>query len=251
MRAWWRWSVAAPATEVAWYALEGQDTHGKPPHWLAAPATADESGQSFDLYVGGVYAGRPAFRMPGTYNVANATAALAAVCQGYGVSVDAAMGALPGFLGVRRRQDLLFEASGVRVYDDFAHHPTAVEETLRGLRARHPKGALWAVFEPRSATACRALHQEAYGKAFGPATRVLLAPLGRPDIPVDERLDRDRIVADLAARGVIGEASASVPAIVERLARETKPGDTVALLSNGAFGGIYETLRAALETRSE
>src|SRR4030095_39971 len=150
---------------------------------------ADENGQAFDLYVGGVLAGRVAIRMPGLHNIRNATAALAAVTQGYGVPLTPASGALARFEGVRRRQDLLFEARGVRVYDDFAHHPTAVEETLRALRSRHPTGSLWAVFEPRSATACRSLHQELYARAFSAADRVIFAPLGRTDIPEPDRLD--------------------------------------------------------------
>jgi len=232
--------------EVAWFALEGDDTHGKPPHWLAAPATVDSQGQSFDLYAGGVYAGRVATRLPGHHNVRNAVAALGAVCQGYGVALDAAVGALQRFDGVRRRQDLLFEAKGVRVYDDFAHHPTAVDETLRALRARHAEGALWAVFEPRSATACRALHQDPYARAFGAASRVVFAPLGRGDIPEPERLDLGRLVRELGAAGVLAEAAPSVDAIVATIAAGARPGDTVALLSNGAFGGIYDKLREAL-----
>jgi UDP-N-acetylmuramate: L-alanyl-gamma-D-glutamyl-meso-diaminopimelate ligase len=147
---------------------------------------------------------------------------------------------------VRRRQDLLFEARGVRVYDDFAHHPTAVDETLRALRARHAEGALWAVFEPRSATACRAIHQEPYARAFGSASRVIFAPLGRSDIPEAERLDLTRLVGALGAAGIEAEAAPSVEAIVAAIAAGAKPGDTVALLSNGAFGGIYEKLREAL-----
>jgi len=182
---------AGARAEVAWFALEGDDTHGRPPHWLAAPVAADASGQTFDLYAGGVFAGRVAMRIPGHHNVRNALAAIGAVCQGYGVPLAAATAALGRFEGVRRRQDLLFEARGVRVYDDFAHHPTAVDETLRALRARHAEGALWAVFEPRSATACRAIHQEAYARAFGAASRVVFAPLGRSDIPEPERLTGD------------------------------------------------------------
>jgi UDP-N-acetylmuramate: L-alanyl-gamma-D-glutamyl-meso-diaminopimelate ligase len=232
--------------EVAWFALEGDDTHDKPPHWLAAPVTADANGQTFDLYAGGVFAGRVGMRIPGHHNVRNALAALAAVAQGYGVPLDLATRALATFDGVRRRQDLLFEARGVRVYDDFAHHPTAVDETLRALRARHADGALWAVFEPRSATACRALHQEPYAKAFGSATRVVFAPLGRPDIPAAERLDLEKLVRDLNAKGVTAEAAPSIDAIVASIAAGAKPGDTVALLSNGAFGGIYERLKEAL-----
>lgn len=232
--------------EVAWFALEGDDTHGQPPHWLAAPAGADAGGQSFDLYAGGVLAGRAALRVPGLHNARNALAALAAAAQGYGAPISTLLPALARFEGVRRRQDLLFELRGVRVYDDFAHHPTAVDETLRALRTRHPRGRLWAVFEPRSATACRALHQDAYARAFGAADRVILAPLGRSEIPAGERLDLDRLAAELRAAGKDAEAAPSVEAIVHAIASGARPGDTIALLSNGAFGGIYEKLRAAL-----
>ena len=236
----------AARAEVAWFTLEGDDTHGQPPHWLAAPAGADASGQAFDLYAGGVFAGRAALKMPGLHNVRNALAAIAAAAQGYGVPIATLVPALSRFTGVRRRQDLLFELRGVRVYDDFAHHPTAVDETLRALRARHPEGRLWAVFEPRSATACRAIHQEAYARAFGVADRVILAPLGRSEIPAGERLDLDRLTAELRGGGKEAVAAPSVEAIVEAVAESARPGDTIALLSNGAFGGIYEKLRAAL-----
>src|SRR6185312_15578798 len=91
--------------------------------------------------------------------------------------------ALTRFAGVKRRQELRGVADGVRVYDDFAHHPTAVLETLSGFRARHPEGKLIAVFEPRSATASRRIHQEAYAAAFAAADEILLAPVGRSEIP--------------------------------------------------------------------
>jgi len=241
--------VKEARAEVAWFALEGEETHGMPPHWLAAPVAAGEEGQTFDLYAGGMYAGRVALSIPGRHNMKNALAALAAAAQGYGVPLSAAMEALPRFSGVRRRQDLLFEADGVRVYDDFAHHPTAVEETVAAMRAKHRGGALWAVFEPRSATACRALHQAEYERAFLGADRVVLAPVGRPEIPDGERLDTGKIAAALRAAGKQADAAASVDAIVASIAADARPGDTVLLLSNGAFGGIYEKLRAALEAR--
>ncbi len=239
----------AAKCEVAYYALSTDDIGNVPPHWMAAPGAADATGQSFDLFVGGVSAGRVRLGVPGLHNVRNATAAIASACHGYGVDVRRAIEAIESFSGVRRRQDLIYEVGGVRVYDDFAHHPTAVRETLAALRARHPSGSLFAVFEPRSATACRALHQAEYAKSFDDAGRVVLAPLGRPDIPSEERLDRASLVTALAARGVSAQASESVDDIVAMLARDAKPGDTIALLSNGAFGGIYETLKRALESR--
>jgi UDP-N-acetylmuramate: L-alanyl-gamma-D-glutamyl-meso-diaminopimelate ligase len=237
---------SAARAEVAWFALEGDDMHGAPPHWLAAPAEVSASGQSFDLYVGGVYAGRAAVSIPGRHNIRNALAAAAAVAQGFGVPLTTVVSALATFAGVRRRQDLLYEVRGVRVYDDFAHHPTAVDETLRALRARHAEGRLWAVFEPRSATACRALHQADYARAFSAADRIVFAPLGRSEIPEAERLDLGALVVALRASGKDAFAAPSVEAIIDLIAQGAAPGDTVALLSNGAFGGIYDKLREAL-----
>ena len=232
--------------ETAFYALDGDDMGSAPPHWLACPVASGPEGQTFDLFVGGVAAGRAALPSPGLHNLRNALAALAACCQGYGVSVRDGVRALSTFAGVRRRQDLLYIARGVSVYDDFAHHPTAVRETLAALRAKHASGKLFAVFEPRSATACRSLHQREYETAFASADRVLLSPLGRSDIPSDERLDLDALTSALRKQGTDATSATSVDDIVATLAREAKAGDTIALLSNGAFGGIYEKLRSAL-----
>jgi UDP-N-acetylmuramate: L-alanyl-gamma-D-glutamyl-meso-diaminopimelate ligase len=151
---------------------------------------------------------------------------------------------------VRRRQELVGEPGGVRVYDDFAHHPSAVRETLSALRARHPERKLWAVFEPRSATACRRLHQAEYVTAFDAADEVLLAPLGRQGIDAAERLDVDRLAFDLGARGKTARAYESVEAIVARIAEAAEAGDTVALLSNGAFGNIHGKVLDALRNQS-
>jgi UDP-N-acetylmuramate: L-alanyl-gamma-D-glutamyl-meso-diaminopimelate ligase len=183
---------------------------------------------------------------PGVHNVRNAVAAIAAAAEGYGCPVRELVRAISTFEGVRRRQDLVGEARGVRVYDDFAHHPTAVSETLRALRARHPSGKLFAVFEPRSATACRALHQTAYGEAFRAADHVIIAPLGRANIPEAERLDVPRLVEGLALAGTRAEAPPDVDVIVATLALAAREGDTIAVLSNGAFGGIHEKLLHAL-----
>ncbi len=232
--------------EVVYYALDGDETFGAPPHFLACPVDVSSEGQTFDLFVGGVAAGRAAMRVPGFHNLRNGLAALASVSVGYGVDLREAIAALASFAGVRRRQDLLFEARGVAVFDDFAHHPTAVRETLAALKKSRPSGRLFAVFEPRSATACRSIHQAEYESAFGSADRVVFAPLGRSDIPESERLDLGRIVKALGTKGVTATNASSIDEIVATLSREAAPGDTIALLSNGAFGGIHERLRAAL-----
>ena len=243
-------SPRARAAEVAWFALEGDDTGtcSRRTGWRA-PAPADASGQPFDLLRGRRAAGACrcadargtttcATRSPRSPRCAGLRRAAATCATG---------ARSPRFEGVRRRQDLLFEARGVRVYDDFAHHPTAVDETLRALRARHPEGALWAVFEPRSATACRALHQEQLRARVRPRRLALLAPLGRSDIPEAERLDLARLARATAERGQARRDGGDERRRDRRArGRDARPGDTVALLSNGAFGGIHEKLLARL-----
>ena len=229
-------------SQVAWFALEGEDTHGKPPHWLAAPAQMDEAGTRFDLYAGGVACGRLALTVPGRHNLKNALAAIGATAQGYGARIADIGPALARFEGVRRRQDLIGQPRGCFVYDDFAHHPTAVQETLAALRGRHAAGKLFAVFEPRSATACRRIHQDEYTRAFAAADEVLLAPLGRSNLAPEEALDLGRLASDLTARGKSAQALPSVDAIVDYLALNVMPGSIVAQMSNGAFGGIHAKL---------
>jgi UDP-N-acetylmuramate: L-alanyl-gamma-D-glutamyl-meso-diaminopimelate ligase len=233
-------------SEVAWFALADEPTHGVPPHWLAAPAGADARGRAFDLYAGGVACGRLALALPGRHNLKNAVAALGAVAQGYGTRLADLGPALASFQGVRRRQDLLGTPRGVFVYDDFAHHPTAVRETLAALRARHPQARLFAVFEARSATACRRMHQSDYATSFDAADDVLLPPLGRTNLAPEEALDLDLLVRDLAARGRRATRFDTVEAIVSELVQTTREGDVVALLSNGAFGGIHAKLLSRL-----
>lgn len=230
---------------TAFYALDGDDTGDVTPTWLGVmvPADAEGGAQPFDLFLGGSAGGRLALKVPGAHNVRNALGALAACAEGFGVDIEKARQALGTFEGVRRRQDLLGTPRDIKVYDDFAHHPTAVDETLRALKSRHPRGQLWAVFEPRSATACRNLHQTEYETAFGAADHVLFAPLGRTNIPEAERLDVARIARAIGPRA---EASPSVESILETLTKNVRPGDVIALLSNGAFGGIHQKLLAAL-----
>ncbi len=237
--------------KTVFYALQGDDTGHITPTWQGAMGPPDPvtGAQPFDLYAGGSFCGRFVLGVPGAHNVRNAVGAVAACAEGFGVGVQAARTALASFAGVRRRQDLLGCPDGVIVYDDFAHHPTAVQETLQAIRARHPNGELWAVFEPRSATACRALHQDEYVAAFGLADHVLFAPLGRGNIPEAERLDLPRLAREIGVHKAF--AAESVSAVLERLVLGARSGDTVVLLSNGAFGGIHSKLLAALADRKQ
>ncbi len=236
------------ACPVEWFALDGDDTGEVSPEWSAAVATEDARGVAFDVFGGGSALGRFTTRVPGRHNVKNALAALAATVSGYGAELSRVQRAIATFEGVRRRQELLGEPGGVFVYDDFAHHPTAVDETLRALAGRHPGARLCAVFEPRSATACRAMHQAAYAASFGAASRVVLAPMGRAKIEGDA-LDVPRVAEDLRQRGQDAHAAADLDEVLARVVEWARPGDVVALLSNGAFGGLGARLVEALPAR--
>jgi UDP-N-acetylmuramate: L-alanyl-gamma-D-glutamyl-meso-diaminopimelate ligase len=236
-------------SSVIWYALEGQETFGVAPHWLVAPAAADGSGSSFDLFLGGVAVGRWVTPLMGRHNLANVAAALALATHGFGVEPSSLRLPLSTLRGAARRQDLLGAPAGVFVYDDFAHHPTAVRETLLGFRGRHPRGKLFAVFEPRSATACRNLHQDVYPEALAVADVVLLAPCAR-ELPADQALDVPRVAREVAERGRAAGYYTSVDEIVRTLTEQAQAGDVIAVLSNGTFGGIHQKLLSSLEQRA-
>jgi UDP-N-acetylmuramate: L-alanyl-gamma-D-glutamyl-meso-diaminopimelate ligase len=221
--------------------------------WRASQLEADERGTRFRLRVGG---GEPAsVQAPfhGGFNVENATAALAAVAS-LGVPLADAIAALPRARGVKRRQEVRGEATGVTVVDDFAHHPTAVRASIGALRARYPGRRLLAVFEPRTNTSRRAIFQDDYARAFDGADRALLYEV--PDEPiysatgeVSELFSSARLCEALAARGIPADAFDEVDGIVACVVREARPGDVVLVMSNGGFGGIWEKLLAGLSAR--
>jgi UDP-N-acetylmuramate: L-alanyl-gamma-D-glutamyl-meso-diaminopimelate ligase len=206
--------------------------------------------QPFDLFYGGSASGRVQSPLSGMHNVKNALAAIALCAEGGGVAVQTLVRQLGGFGGVKRRQELVATADGVRVYDDFAHHPTAVRETLRGLKARHPEGRLLALFEPRSATASRRLHQDAYVGAFDAADLAVLAPVGRKEIVATERLDVVALAQAIEASGRHARAPVDHAAILALLLDEAQPGDTIVSMSNGDFAGLVDRLIAALALRA-
>lgn len=216
--------------------------------WRASDVqTTSHGGQTFLVHHNGKGIARAEIGMSGLHNVANSLAALILCHTAYGVPLSALLEALPLFKGTRRRQELLGEPGGIRVYDDFAHHPTAVSTTLWGLKRRHPEGKLVAVFEPRSATACRNLHQGEYGAAFDAADVILLAPLGRKGLPEDEQLDTAAIAAALRMQSKVALACSSVDVLEQAVLDHVSPGDTLALLSNGAFDALPARLLANLE----
>jgi UDP-N-acetylmuramate: L-alanyl-gamma-D-glutamyl-meso-diaminopimelate ligase len=182
------------------------------------------------------------FALGGEYNVWNATAA-AALAANYGIAKEAIAQALETFRSVKRRLEVKAEINGITIIDDFAHHPTAIEQTIRALRARYPQSRLWVVLEPRSNTLRRNVLQDALVRSLALADQVVLAAVFKSEaIPEAERLDLHRVVEEIGKRGKQARILADADAIADAIAPELRERDVVAILSNGGFGGIYEKL---------
>jgi len=181
----------------------------------------------------------------GEHNVRNALASIA-VGAHVGLSAAALAAGVKSFKGIKRRLETIGVADGVTVLDDFAHHPTAVHETLSALRLGYPGRRLWAVFEPRSASSCRRVFQDDFARAFGMADQVILAAVFRSSLPEAERLDAVQLVDDLQGRGQQARHIPDIDAIVDTIVREHRAGDVVVLMSNGGFGGIHAKLISSL-----
>ncbi len=153
---------------------------------------------------------------------------------------------------MRRRQETVGEFGGVLVIDDFAHHPTAVRETIRAVRARYPGRPVTAVFEPRYNTSRRKIFQREFAESLSGADAVILAGVfGAERFPPEERLDPEKVVADLRAGGREAVFIAAVDRIVDHLSAEARPGDLILVMSNGGFGGIQGKLANALASRAK
>jgi UDP-N-acetylmuramate: L-alanyl-gamma-D-glutamyl-meso-diaminopimelate ligase len=221
--------------------------------WAGYDLKAADGGTSFAVRHEREYFGH--FRVPlmGTHNVRNALAAIA-VGQAVGLDAGTLADGLESFRGVKRRLEVIGRVAGVTVYDDFAHHPTAVAETLQAVRTGHPGSRIWAVFEPRSASSCRRVFQEHFTDAFTGSDETLIAAVFRSTLPEDERLDVDRLVKTLSDRGHRARHLRGADAIVETIVRERQDGDVVLIMSNGGFDGIHRKLTQALardQQRSE
>ena len=182
----------------------------------------------------------------GEHNALNATAA-AALASGQGIPVEAIQQALRTFESVKRRLEVRAVVHGITIIDDFAHHPTAILETLRALRSAYPLSRLWAVLEPRSNTLRRSVFQKELVESLSAADRIVLAGVFKQEsIPEQERLHPEQVILDLAKLGLEAALYANADEIVEAIAPELIEGDVVAILSNGGFDGIYEKLPARL-----
>jgi UDP-N-acetylmuramate: L-alanyl-gamma-D-glutamyl-meso-diaminopimelate ligase len=182
----------------------------------------------------------------GEFNVRNAAMAVAVALQ-YGLAIDVIQSALARFAGVARRQEIYGEVNGIKVIDDFGHHPTAIRETLFALRYRFPGKKIWAIFEPRSNTTRRATFQSALPEALKNADGVILARVAKMDqLPADDRLDPEQVIKTIQASGVPAFYEPQVDDILNRVKPLAKPGDVIVVFSNGGFEGIHRRLLTEL-----
>ncbi len=219
----------------------------KDSYWQADNLRHEGGTTSWTLLRGGVEFARLRLPMAGEHNALNATAA-AALAAGEGISAEAITAAINSFKSVKRRLEVRAEIAGVTVIDDFAHHPTAIRETLRALRSSYAGRKLWAILEPRSNTLRRNVFERELVESLSLADQVVLAGVFKSDaIPVLERLEPEHVVEALKVRGTPAALYQSADEIVAHITPQIRSGDVIAILSNGGFGGIYEKLPRSLE----
>ena len=218
--------------------------------WQARDIAYSEGMTRFRVFREGKEWGEFQTALIGDFNVRNCLAVIIAA-DAWGVERQAIAEALATFKSVRRRCEVRGEVNGVTVIDDFAHHPTAVRETLSALRLKYKDRRIIAVFEPRSRTSCHATFQDQYVSAFMPADYVIISRVfdAQRAAEMGGVLDTTKLIDDIAAQDKPAFEVTDVAEIVRRLSSEMRPGDVVAVMSNGAFGGIHEQLLAALQNK--
>src|SRR5213594_3684013 len=210
--------------------------------WQAVNIKTTADGMDFEILRSDSNTGSFAIPLPGTFNVQNALGAII-VARDLGIPDEVIRRALSTFKSVKRRLEIRGEVNGIVVYDDFAHHPTAVQETLRAVRERHPHARVWAVFEPRSQTCRRKIFEPAFIQSFDPADVILIARVyGASHLAPAETLSPDRVAEGIRARGKRAFTFASTEEIVSLVASEARPGDHVVIMSNGGFDNIHVKL---------
>ncbi len=188
------------------------------------------------------------FQLPmvGEYNVRNAAMAIAAA-HFYQIPFEKIKSALLSFGGIKRRQEIRGIRKEITLIDDFGHHPTAIRETLKALHVRYPDQKIWAIFEPRSNTTRRAVFQEDLPEALGYADGIYVAQVASLDkLPLDQRLNPEKVVSDLQKKGRPAFYEPSVDHIIQSIVPQLKPRDIVVIFSNGGFGGIHQKLLEAI-----
>ena len=204
-----------------------------------------ESSNSFFSLKGNSYK----LPMHGEFNVRNAAMAIA-VSDFIKIDQNNVTQSLSNFSGIARRQELRGEINGIKIIDDFGHHPTAIAATIKALKQRYPNSKIWAIFEPRSNTSRRNMLQSELQDSLSIADGVFISEVPNPEkVPDGELLDVESVVENLVSRGLQGFVGSSSDDIVNRLIPLTSSGDTIVVLSNGGFGGIHDKLLKALKEK--
>lgn len=218
--------------------------------WQARNIEFSAAGTRFEVFRSGEKWGEFTTKMIGEFNVRNCLSVIIAA-DAWGISHAKLQEAFDTFESVKRRMEVRGIERGVTVIDDFAHHPTAVDETLKALRQRYANNRLIAVFEPRSRSSRLSVFEEQYRRAFAHADHVIIAGVFNPE---DAKkfgptlLDVDQLVADIAATGKVASTFPDADAIVEHLGPQLQDGDVVAIMSNGGFGAIHEKILDVLRS---
>lgn len=186
----------------------------------------------------------------GAHNLQNAAAAIALLCES-GIAPAKIQKGLNSFQGLARRQDVVGEEQTVTVIDDFAHHPTAVRETIAAMRMKYPARRLWTLFEPRSNTSRRKVFQKDFAQSFGKADRVIIAGVYRADlIPPDERLDPAALATDIGHAGTEAHYIQDTEHILQFVLDHVRPRDVILVMSNGIFDNIATRIVNGLKARA-
>jgi len=235
------------AAGLARHAVSPLETFGtgEDADWRATDIESADGLTQFNVHRRRELVGRFASPLLGVHNVRNALAAIA-VGSYVGIATADLQDGLRAFKGIKRRLEIVGRAGGVTVLDDFAHHPTAVHETLSALRTGYPDRRIWAVFEPRSASSCRRVFQDDFARSFSAADEVVVAAVFRSSLPESERLSAEQLVDDLQTRKQHARYIPAVDDIIHTIVDEHREGDVVVLMSNGGFGGIHGKLLQAL-----
>lgn len=218
-------------------------------YWRATELNFTPEGISFSLCCQEEQIADFSLPMSGTYNVRNALAAIAVGIH-VGLTPEQLCEGLLTFKGVKRRQEIVGQVGGITLIDDFAHHPTAVEQTLLGLRQTYPEAGFWVIFEPASATNARATFESRYVQAFAPADHLIVTRVPRPErARTDPPFSPERLAETIRSRGGFALSIADIDGIIDHLTPGVNPGDIVVFMSNGAFGDIQRRLLTALQNR--
>jgi UDP-N-acetylmuramate: L-alanyl-gamma-D-glutamyl-meso-diaminopimelate ligase len=214
--------------------------------YMAKFVSQDDEGSTFQVFHNSYFLGEFFIPLHGDFNILNATATIAMADQ-LDWNIEKTRESLESFLGIKRRQELIGEPKGIKIIEDFAHHPTAVLETVKAVQKRFQGKRVFSVFEPRSATSRRKIFQKDYVNAFKQCQEVILAePYDQSKIEEGDRFSVSELISDLKSQSVRAQSFAKVDDIVEYLGANTKTDDIILIMSNGAFDGIYNKLLAKL-----